>query len=110
MNITEPEHQETKMNLNKKIADTEPAQLEDMYIDMFTEFKNQFLAIQQAYEALKKNQASISITYKDGRLESLPVTEPVVDIDVLDVEKIEFNFDIENISDWLDIMDVVGSD
>jgi hypothetical protein len=38
------------------------------------------------------------------------VTEPVVDIDTGSIEKIEFNFDIENISKWMDIMDVVGSD
>jgi hypothetical protein len=77
-----------------------------MYIDMFTDFKNELVSTQEALKQCKQNQPSVKITYQDDTIQTVKLSEPTPTQNMNNVKSIEFNFNLEDISRWMSVMDM----
>ena len=90
----------------EEIINTEPALLEDTYIDIFKNFRKEYERLKENYEALKDNQPAIVIEYKNGSVAKYSILEPALKKLLHDdnIKSMNFNFNIQYLSDWIDIM------
>ena len=78
-------------------------ELENMYIDIFEEFKKKYELMQQRLKEAHEKEPTVQLIYRNGARETFSLyTEPQHRNDIVDIK---FNFPIENIDKWITIFE-----